>query len=195
MVNQTQNTLHPNNKLSNIQTTIKQTQTFKNHVLKHLNTNKTIQNFLITTIKLLTKTINLLILQIFHKNNYTIKYTIKPLLNNNNPLNNLSIHLKLIYKLNIINHQKYKNTKLLITLHKKLNHNNNKYTFTNNKILKPFNKLHYITTLPPPPQFKPTNSNLYTIQIQHYQQTIQSTIILSLTKLISKINLKKTFQK
>lgn len=124
-----------------------------------------------------------------------MKYTIKPLLDNDNPLNDLSIHLKLIYKLNVINRQKYKNTKLLITLHKKLNHDDNEYTFTDDEILKPFNELHYITTLPPPPQFKPTNSNLYTIQIQRYQQTIQSTIILSLTKLISKINLKKTFQK
>lgn len=178
-----------------MQATIKQTQAFKNRVLKRLNASKTVQSFLITAVKLLTKAVNLLVLQVFRKNNYAVKYAVKPLLNSNSPLSNLSVRLKLIYKLSVINRQKYKNAKLLIALRKKLNHNSNKYAFTNNKILKPFSKLHCVAALPPPPQFKPANSSLYAMQIQRYQQAVQSTIVLSLTKLISKISLKKAFQK
>ncbi|HCH7520059.1 TPA: MltR family transcriptional regulator, partial [Salmonella enterica subsp. enterica serovar Agama] len=36
---------------------------------------------------------------------------------------------------------------------------------------------------------------LYAMQIQRYQQAVRSTMVLSLTELISKISLKKAFQK
>ncbi|EHH4315436.1 TPA: MltR family transcriptional regulator, partial [Shigella sonnei] len=39
------------------------------------------------------------------------------------------------------------------------------------------------------------DSSLYAMQIQRYQQAVRSTMVLSLTELISRISLKKAFQK
>jgi len=45
------------------------------------------------------------------------------------------------------------------------------------------------------PQFDTSDADLYAMQRQRYQQVVRSTMVLSLTGLISRISLKKAFQK
>ena len=158
MVDQAQDTLRPNNRLSDMQATMEQTQAFENRVLERLNAGKTVRSFLITAVELLTEAVNLLVLQVFRKDDYAVKYAVEPLLDGDGPLGN-------------------------------------EYAFTDDEILGPFGELHCVAALPPPPQFEPADSSLYAMQIQRYQQAVRSTMVLSLTELISKISLKKAFQK
>ncbi|MCL7667806.1 mannitol operon repressor MtlR, partial [Klebsiella pneumoniae] len=58
-----------------------------------------------------------------------------------------------------------------------------------------FGELHCVAALPPQPQFEPADSSLYEMQIKRNQQAVRSTMVLSLTELISRISLKKAFQK
>ena len=162
MVDQAQDTLRPNNRLSDMQATMEQTQAFENRVLERLNAGKTVRSFLITAVELLTEAVNLLVLQVFRKDDYAVKYAVEPLLDGDGPLGDLSVRLKLIYGLGVINRQEYEDAE---------------------------------AALPPPPQFEPADSSLYAMQIQRYQQAVRSTMVLSLTELISKISLKKAFQK
>lgn len=111
------------------------------------------------------------------------------------PLGDLSVRLKLIYGLGVINRQEYEDAELLMALREELNHDGNEYAFTDDEILGPFGELHCVAALPPPPQFEPADSSLYAMQIQRYQQAVRSTMVLSLTELISRISLKKAFQK
>ena len=67
MVDQAQDTLRPNNRLSDMQATMEQTQAFENRVLERLNAGKTVRSFLITAVELLTEAVNLLVLQVFRK--------------------------------------------------------------------------------------------------------------------------------
>ncbi|MHA6496519.1 hypothetical protein ACX3VG_05970, partial [Escherichia coli] len=46
MVDQAQDTLRPNNRLSDMQATMEQTQAFENRVLERLNAGKTVRSFL-----------------------------------------------------------------------------------------------------------------------------------------------------
>ncbi len=62
MVDQAQDTLRPNNRLSDMQATMEQTQAFENRVLERLNAGKTVRSFLITAVELLTEAVNLLVL-------------------------------------------------------------------------------------------------------------------------------------
>ena len=50
MVDQAQDTLRPNNRLSDMQATMEQTQAFENRVLERLNAGKTVRSFLITAL-------------------------------------------------------------------------------------------------------------------------------------------------
>ena len=182
MVDQAQDTLRPNNRLSDMQATMEQTQAFENRVLERLNAGKTVRSFLITAVELLTEAVNLLVLQVFRKDDYAVKYAVEPLLDGDGPLGDLSVRLKLIYGLGVINRQEYEDAELLMALREELNHDGNEYAFTDDEILGP-------------PQFEPADSSLYAMQIQRYQQAVRSTMVLSLTELISKISLKKAFQK
>ncbi|MGI3453616.1 mannitol operon repressor MtlR, partial [Citrobacter arsenatis] len=138
---------------------------------------------------------NILVLQVFRKDDYAVKYAVEPLLDGDGPLGDLSVRLKLIYGLGVLSRPEYEDAELLMALREELNHDGNEYAFTDDEILGPFGELHCVTALPPPPQFDTSDSGLHAMQIQRYQQMVRSTMVLSLTELISKISLKKAFQK
>ena len=144
MVDQAQDTLRPNNRLSDMQATMEQTQAFENRVLERLNAGKTVRSFLITAVELLTEAVNLLVLQVFRKDDYAVKYAVEPLLDGDGPLGDLSVRLKLIYGLGVINRQEYEDAELLMALREELNHDGNEYAFTDDEILGPFGELHCV---------------------------------------------------
>lgn len=92
-------------------------------------------------------------LQVFRKDDYAVKYAVEPLLDGDGPLGDLSVRLKLIYGLGVINRQEYEDAELLMALREELNHDGNEYAFTDDEILGPFGELHCVAALPPPPQF------------------------------------------
>ena len=184
-----QDSLRPNNRLSDMQAIMEQTQAFENRVLERLNAGKTVRSFLIAAVELLTEAVNILVLQVFRK------YAVEPLLDGDGPLGDLSVRLKLIYGLGVLNRQEYEDAELLMALREELNHDGNEYTFTDDEILGPFGELHCVTALPPAPHFDNSDPELYAMQKLRYQQVVRSTMVLSLTELISRISLKKAFQK
>lgn len=74
-------------------------------------------------------------LQVFRKDDYAVKYAVEPLLDGDGPLGDLSVRLKLIYGLGVLNRQEYEDAELLMALREELNHDGNEYTFTDDEIL------------------------------------------------------------
>ena len=81
---------------------MEETQAFENRVLERLNAGKTVRSFLIATVELLTEAVNILVLQVFRKDDYAVKYAVEPLLDGDGPLGDLSVRLKLIYGLGVM---------------------------------------------------------------------------------------------
>ena len=181
--------------LSGMQAMMEETQAFENRVLERLNAGKTVRSFLIAAVELLTEAVNILVLQVFRKDDYAVKYAVEPLLDGDGPLGNLSVRLKLIYGLGMISRAEYEDAELLMALREELNHDGNDYAFTDDEILGPFGELHCVAALPPTPLFDDSDAELLAMQKQRYQQIVRSTMVLSLTELISRISLKKAFQK
>lgn len=184
-----------NNRLSDMQAIMEKTQAFENRVLERLNAGKTVRSFLIAAVELLTEAVNMLVLQVFRKDDYAVKYAVEPLLDGEGPLGNLSVRLKLIYGLGVITRAEYEDAELLMALREELNHDGNEYAFTDDEILGPFGELHCVAALPPQPVFDTGDADLRAMQKQRYQQVVRSTMVLSLTELIAGISLKKAFQK
>ncbi len=171
-------------------------QAFENRVLERLNAGKTVRSFLIAAVELLTDAVNILVLQVFRKDDYAVKYAVEPLLHGDGPLGDLAVRLKLIYGLGVLNRLEYEDCELLIALREELNHDGNEYSFTDDEILGPFGQLHCVAALPPAPVLlEGADASLLAMQRQRYQQMVRSTMVLSLTELISTISLKKAFQK
>lgn len=101
----------------------------------------------------MTEAVNILVLQVFRKDDYAVKYAVEPLLDGDGPLGDLSVRLKLIYGLGVISRAEYEDAELLMALREELNHDGNEYSFTDDEILGPFGELHCVAALPPTPLF------------------------------------------
>ncbi len=175
---------------------MEETQAFENRVLERLNAGHTVRGLLIAAVELITEAVNRLVIQVFRKDDYAVKYAVEPLLHGDGPLGDLSVRLKLIYGLGVLSRGEYEDCELLMALREELNHDGNEYGFTDDEILGPFGELHCVSALPPGPQpVDDGDAELLAMQKQRYQQMVRSTMVLSLTELISTIGLKKAFQK
>ena len=105
-----------------------------------------------------------------------MKYAVEPLLDGDGPLGDLSVRLKLIYGLGVINRQEYEDAELLMALREELNHDGNEYAFTDDEILGPFGELHCVAAFPPPPQGDPAASSLYSMQIERDQTAVPAIV-------------------
>ncbi|CAM3681126.1 Mannitol repressor protein [Rahnella bruchi] len=166
-------------------------QAFENRVLEKLNAGKTVRSFLMTAVELLAEALDILVVQVFRKDDYAVKYAVEPLLTGTGPLGDLSVRLKLIYALGVISRHEYEDAELLMALREELNYDGEEYRFTDDEILGPFGELHCVTELPPAPTFlKPgeADESLIAMQRQRYQQIVRSTMVLSVTGLIAHIS-------
>lgn len=166
-------------------------QAFENRVLEKLNAGKSVRSFLMTAVELLAEALDILVIQVFRKDDYAVKYAVGPLLTGNGPLGDLSVRLKLIYALGVISRHEYEDAELLMALREELNYDGEDYRFTDDEILGPFGELHCVTELPPAPTFlKPgeADESLIAMQQQRYQQIVRSTMVLSITGLIAHIS-------
>lgn len=173
---------------------MEETQAFENRVLERLNAGKNVRSLLIAAVELLTEAVNNLVMQVFRKDDYAVKYAVEPLLDGNGPLGELSVRLKLVYGLGVISRAEYEDCELLMALREELNHDGSDYTFIDDEILGPFSELHCVSALPPAPS-PDDDPKLAAMQIQRYQQIVRSTLVLSLTELLARIGLKKAFRK
>ncbi|WON76997.1 MltR family transcriptional regulator [Serratia sp. UGAL515B_01] len=169
-------------------------QAFENKVLEKLNAGKTVRSFLIAVVELLTEALNVLVLQVFRKDDYAVKYAVEPLLTGAGPLGDLSVRLKLMYGLGVISRHEYEDAELLMAMREELNHDGSEYRFVDDEILGPFSELHCVPALPPLPAFlQPGEADESMIAMQHqrYQQMVRSTMVLSLTELLAGIGSKQ----
>ncbi len=170
-------------------------QAFENRVLERLNAGRSVRSFLIATLDLLAEAVNLLVLQVFRKDDYAVKYAVEPLLLGDGPLGELSVRLKLVYGLGILSRHEYEDCELLLALREELNHDPTEYRFTDDEILGPFRELHCVLAWPPRPNFTQDDEALRSMQQQRYLQMVRSTMVLSLTELIARISHKQAFKK
>lgn len=175
----------------NVSNSMEKAQAFENRVLEKLNAGKSVRSFLMTAVELLAEALDILVIQVFRKDDYAVKYAVEPLLTGNGPLGDLSVRLKLIYALGVISRHEYEDAELLMALREELNYDGEEYRFTDDEILGPFGELHCVAALPPAPTFlKPVEADesLIAMQQQRYQQIVRSTMVLSITGLIAHIS-------
>jgi len=53
-------------------------QAFENRVLEKLNAGKTVRSFLMTSVELLAEALDILVVQVFRKDDYAVKYAVEP---------------------------------------------------------------------------------------------------------------------
>lgn len=181
--------------MNDILSLTRQPQAFENRVLERLNSGRSVRCLLIAAVNMLAEAVDLLVGQVFRKDDYAVKYAVEPLLQGDGPLGELSVRLKLIYGLGVINRNEYEDCERLMALCEALNHDRHEYRFTDDKVAGPVSALHCVDTWPTCPNLSSHDSELRAMQQQRYQQVLRSTLVLSLTALISPLGLKQAFKK
>lgn len=173
------------------------TQKLENRILERLNKKKSVRGFLLTVIELLSEAVDILVLQVFRKDDYAVKYAVEPLLAGTGPLAELPVRLKLIYALGIISRDEYEDIECLMILSERLGHDSREYTFTSEEVLGNLRLLHGIATLPEAPVFSSVEDGadavLVDMQQRRYQQMVHSSLVLYITELVSQLRVKKAF--
>ena len=97
----------PDSSTTLMQARMEEKQAFENRVLERLNAGRSVRSFLFAAVELLAEAVNVLVLQVFRKDDYAVKYAVEPLLLGDGPLGELSVRLKLIYGLGVISRHEY----------------------------------------------------------------------------------------
>ncbi|ELX8379566.1 MltR family transcriptional regulator [Providencia vermicola] len=163
----------------------------ENQVLERLNKHSDIRPFIQEVIVLITEAIDQLMLKVFRKDDYAVKYAVEPLLEGNGPLGKLSVRLKLLFALGAISRELYEDIELFLALNEVLSTEQLPLAFTDDEIIGPIKTLHCIDPLPEMMLFNLPedliDQQLIDLQKYRYQEMVKSALVLSVTSLISQI--------
>ncbi|EKT55679.1 MltR family transcriptional regulator [Providencia sneebia] len=164
----------------------------ENEILERLNQNLSIHLFIQEVIVLITESVDQLMLKVFRKDDYAVKYAVEPLLEGDGPLGQLSIRLKLLFALGAISREVYEDIELLLALNEVLSSDETKrFSFIDDEILGSIEMLHCINPLPKMMLFNlpedQVDLQLVDLQKERYQRMVKSSLVLSVTSLIAQI--------
>ncbi|MBQ0368682.1 MltR family transcriptional regulator, partial [Providencia rettgeri] len=110
-------------------------QNIENQILERLNQRPEVHLFVQDVVILISQAIDKLMLKVFRKDDYAVKYAVEPLLTGNGPLGELSVRLKLLFALGAISRETYEDIELFLALNESLSAEKINVNFTDDEIL------------------------------------------------------------
>lgn len=166
-------------------------QDIENQILERLNQRPEVHLFVQEVIALISQAIDKLMLKVFRKDDYAVKYAVEPLLTGNGPLGELSVRLKLLFALGAITRETYEDIELFLDLNESLSQQALKLNYIDDEIIGSIKMLHCMGPLPEMMRFDQpedmVDKQLIELQKQRYQQMVKSSLVLSVTDLIAQI--------
>ncbi|MBX7018759.1 MltR family transcriptional regulator [Providencia rettgeri] len=166
-------------------------QNIENQILERLNGRTEVNLFFQEVVSLITQAIDKLMLKVFRKDDYAVKYAVEPLLTGSGPLGELSVRLKLLFALGAITRETYEDIELFLALNQSLLSSDLNLDYIDDEILGSIKMLHCMGPLPEMMRFDQpedmVDTQLIELQKQRFQQMIKSSLVLSVTALITQI--------
>lgn len=166
-------------------------QNIENQILERLNGHPEVHLFFQEVVSLITQVIDKLMLKVFRKDDYAVKYAVEPLLTGSGPLGELSVRLKLLFALGAITRETYEDIELFLALNQSLLSSDLNLDYIDDEILGSIKMLHCMGPLPEMMRFDQpedmVDTQLIELQKQRFQQMIKSSLVLSVTALITQI--------
>ncbi|WP_164975515.1 MltR family transcriptional regulator [Providencia rettgeri] len=166
-------------------------QNIENQILERLNGRPEVHLFFQEVVSLITQAIDKLMLKVFRKDDYAVKYAVEPLLTGSGPLGELSVRLKLLFALGAITRETYEDIELFLALNQSLLSSDLNLDYIDDEISGSIKMLHCMGPLPEMMRFDQpedmVDTQLIELQKQRFQQMIKSSLVLSVTALITQI--------
>ncbi|MBC7002376.1 MltR family transcriptional regulator [Photobacterium sp. BZF1] len=162
-------------------------------ILERLNDAPTVRGFFITSVEVFDEAVENLIQRIFRKDDFAVKSVVEPLLSQSGPLGELSVRLKLLFGLGVVEDNVYHDIEAIIKLRDFLNKEGKEYSFTEPAILDPVKQLHMVQTmgvvlLDVAPPDDDTDITFYQMQLARQEQVIKSAMALAVSGICAELD-------
>lgn len=162
-------------------------------IFEQLNTTESVRGFFITAVEVLDQAIDELIQRVFRKDDFAVQSVVEPLLNDSGPLGHISVRLKLLFGLGVLNDNIYHDIDGFIKLKSRLTHDAKEHQFSDQELIDWIKQLSLAEKLGPalqvpllPPEHQ--DSELLAMQNQQQQQRIKSGLSLAIVDICTQLD-------
>ncbi|MGB5443897.1 MAG: MltR family transcriptional regulator [Psychromonas sp.] len=161
-------------------------------VVETLSEAKTAYDFFTASFDLFEDAVDILIQNVFRKDDYAVKYAVEPLLSSNGPLAHLPIRIKLLYGLGLLSQDAYQDIEAFIELKEFVQSDNESIEFISPSILERLKSISAMTGVMPPSVYEqqPEESSHYIVQmkLEQSKNIIKSSLILAIADIIKDLH-------
>lgn len=137
----------------------------------------------------LDDTVDALLQNIFHKDDYAVKFVVEPLLSNDGPLGDIMVRGKLLLGLGVISKEVYDDIEIFVTLKEWAKIQDNNVSFTEVDVLFELNRVNAIKRIMPidydEDMVKTMSGPMLEMFLGRHHQKVQSTIVLAITDIVN----------
>lgn len=160
-------------------------------IVETLSEAETAYDFFTASFDLFEDAIDILIQNVFRKDDYAVKYAVEPLLSNDGPLANLSIRIKLLYGLGLLSQKSYQDVEKFIELKEFVQSEGESIEFISLLLLERINAISAVAEILPPSlddnQLEESSHYLVQMKLDQHKQVIKSSLILAITEIIKEL--------
>ncbi|HEY5716720.1 MAG TPA: MltR family transcriptional regulator [Psychromonas sp.] len=162
-------------------------------VVETLSEAETAYDFFTASFDLFEDAVDILIQNVFRKDDYAVKYAVEPLLSSNGPLAHLAIRIKLLYGLGLLSQNSYQDIETFIELKDFVKSDDNEsIELTAPVIIERLKSIRAMASIVPPNLYEPQpeESSHYIVQmkLEQHKRVIKSSLILAITEIIKELH-------
>lgn len=161
-------------------------------IVETLSEAETAYDFFTASFDLFEDAVDILIQNVFRKDDYAVKYAVEPLLSSDGPLAHLPIRIKLLYGLGLLSQDSYQDIEKFIALKEFVQSEGQSIEFLAPVLLERLNAISAVAKI------LPTNlennqleeSSYFIVQMKQEQnrQVVKSSLILAITEIIKELH-------
>ncbi|WP_392339556.1 MltR family transcriptional regulator [Moritella marina] len=167
---------------------------FEADVLEALSETDNAHEFSMVCYDVLEDAVDILLQNVFRKDDYAVKYAVSPLLDNDGPLWNLDIRLKLLFGLGLLSQSLYQDIEKLTLLKGVTQEFKEALPFTSAEFIACLNEISVVTRIMPieldASLFDTNMPDLYAMQMNRQKERIRSILILAITDVVKELHRK-----
>ena len=159
-------------------------------IVETLSEAQTAYDFFTASFDLFEDAVDILIQNVFRKDDYAVKYAVDPLLNSDGPLANLPIRIKLLYGLGLLSQDSYQDIEKFIELKEFVQSEGESVEFL--ALIDRLNAISAVAKILPPNlgnnKLEESSHFIVQMKLEQNRQVIKSSLILAITEIIKELH-------
>ena len=159
-------------------------------IVETLSEAQTAYDFFTASFDLFEDAVDILIQNVFRKDDYAVKYAVEPLLSRDGPLAHLPIRIKLLYGLGLLSQDSYQDIEKFIALKELVLSSGESIEFLS--LIDRLNAISAVAKILPPNlgnnQLEESSHFIVQMKLEQNRQVVKSSLILAITEIIKELH-------